>query len=333
MTREKVKMTEREEDDVEITRKDGWKFLEPASRKGGTKTTVHRFVTHEPMMRISTFSSEGVQPIDYDDKKVWSKLVDTPGTIEWAEHQNRLSAIETIRLGQYQADLEKHLKIKMGSSTDTKKARILANEFAEGYDKTYRIITDSLGSFDVSKSISNRIKNSITGQTIKNAKNSVQSKLTTQVIESLSNKGTKLFKDNIFVNNDGKLFTIGNSVIAGDTNLSTIVQNTKNAAVSSVINDSISGVIKSTSLGSVMADASQITNVYNNVMSGKIINSTQITSISQKFSSFFSRSKGVSVHGTGGQASSIMANLGLAKKAVGSWVGGGVRAIGRIFGF
>ena len=68
-------------------------------------------------------------------------------------------------------------------------------------------------------------------------------------------------------------------------------------------------------------------------MSGKIINSTQITSISQKFSSFFSRSKGVSVHGTGGQASSIMANLGLAKKAVGSWVGGGVRAIGRIFGF
>ena len=118
----------------------------------------------------------------------------------------------------------------MGSSTDTKKARILANEFAEGYDKTYRIITDSLGSFDVSKSISNRIKNSITGQTIKNAKNSVQSKLTTQVIESLSNKGTKLFKDNIFVNNDGKLFTIGNSVIAGDTNLSTIVQNTKNAA-------------------------------------------------------------------------------------------------------
>ena len=82
-----------------------------------------------------------------------------------------------------------------------------------------------------------------------------------------------------------------------------------------------------------MADASQITNVYNNVMSGKIVNSTQITSISQKFTNFFSRSRGVSLHGTGGQASSIMANLGIAKKAVGSWARGSVRAIGRFFKF
>ena len=333
MTKNEVGMTPRAEGDVELTRKDGNLVLQASTREGGTETTVHRFVTHEPMMRISTFSSEGVLPIDYDDKKMWSKLVDTPGTVEWAEHQNRLSSNETIRLGQFQSDLEKYLKSKMGSSTDSKKARLYANEFIEGYDETYRIVTDSAGSFDISKSISNRIKNSVTSQTIKNAKDSVQSTLTTQVIESLSDKGTKLFKDNIFVNNDGKLFTIGNSVIAGNTNLSTIVQNTKNAAVSSVIGESVSGVIKSTSLGSVMADASQITNVYNNVMSGKIVNSTQITSISQKFTNFFSRSRGVSLHGTGGQASSIMANLGIAKKAVGSWARGSVRAIGRFFKF
>jgi hypothetical protein len=49
--------------DVDITVKEGTQLLEANSTT--TKTTVHRFVTHEPMQRLRGFPSEGIQPYDF----------------------------------------------------------------------------------------------------------------------------------------------------------------------------------------------------------------------------------------------------------------------------
>ena len=59
LTTDKVGMTPREEGDVELAKK-GIQPLQPFTKK--TKTTVHRFVTHEPMPRFKAFTSEGLLP-------------------------------------------------------------------------------------------------------------------------------------------------------------------------------------------------------------------------------------------------------------------------------
>ena len=115
---EKVGLNLREEGDVELTDK-GRKPLQEFTRK--TKTTVHRFVTHEPMFRASVISNDGVIPIDADDKKQWSRNANTPGTPEFVNQQNRLSVNSAIRDAQYQADALEYVKQKIGNSTSTTK--------------------------------------------------------------------------------------------------------------------------------------------------------------------------------------------------------------------
>jgi len=91
LTTDKVGMTPREEGDVELTKK-GIEPLQSFTKK--TKTTVHRFVTHEPMPRFNAFTSEGQLPSsdplgDRLDTKQWYRLSTTPGTVEYMEQQNR----------------------------------------------------------------------------------------------------------------------------------------------------------------------------------------------------------------------------------------------------
>ena len=134
LTNDKVGMQLRDEGDVELTQK-GIKPLERFTRD--TKTTVHRLVTHETMFRASVIGSDGLIPIDADDKKQWSKLRGTPGTAEFVNDQNRVSKNSAIRDAQYQADALEYLKQKMGTSKDGAKAKKLLTEFGTKYNDIY----------------------------------------------------------------------------------------------------------------------------------------------------------------------------------------------------
>jgi hypothetical protein len=82
------------------------------------------------------------------------------------EQQNRISLIESIRLGQFQADAERYLKEKMGNSTNAIKARELVTEFGNNYDKTFNVINQAKGTFKDIESISNKLKNFNVNDTI-----------------------------------------------------------------------------------------------------------------------------------------------------------------------
>ena len=64
-SKERANIAPREEFDVELNGKGGMIPLEEGTRK--TETTVHRFVTHEPMFRYKAFSCEGVVPAPEED--------------------------------------------------------------------------------------------------------------------------------------------------------------------------------------------------------------------------------------------------------------------------
>ena len=298
-----VGMTERDEGDVDLTRK-GIAPLEAFTKQ--TKTTVHRFTTHEPMPRFSGFTSVGnrLWSNNPNESKAAERLMKIPGTPEFIEQRNRESNIEAIRLGQYQSDLEMYLKAKMGSSTDSTKARTLAENFAKGYDKTYSIVNQT-------NSISKKFIALTSGQTLNQVKNSMQTKLTNQVVESLTGNATTLFKDVVFVNNAGKLFSLGS------------VTNSVNATVSG-----ITGNITLDSAGSVLNNVSTVTNVYKSVMAGNITGVTQLTSIAQKFGFFTGSAKGLSPGALGGKLSYMTRIAGIGK-SVGSFIG---RSIGKFFG-
>ena len=280
-----VGIAEREEGDVDITKK-GIAPLEPFTKQ--TKTTVHRLVTHEPMQRYNSFMSTGVQPIDHDDKKTWSKLSSSPGTTEFVEQRNRTSDIESIRVGQYQSDLTEHMKTKMKTSIDSSKARNIAEKFAKGYDKTYNLRSSV-------NSISNKFLTSSIGKTTEKIKNNLQSTLTDQVIDSVTGGHISLFKDNVFVNEAGKLFSLGNvnqkidGLVSGTTGNLSIGKNVT-TTIGNVLSGNphldIGGIVKATSVGSVLTNAKSVTNVYKNVMAGNITGITQITSIKQALSGF-----------------------------------------------
>jgi hypothetical protein len=159
LTTDKVGMTPREEGDVELAGKPQGKLLQPFTKK--TKTTVHRFITHEPMPRFKSFTSEGILPIGgADNVKQYYRLSTTPGTKEYMEAQNRKSEIDSIRQGQWQADAESYLKASMGDSTSAVKARQLLADFGEKYDTTFNLpntvdsISNKLKNFSLSDSVS-----------------------------------------------------------------------------------------------------------------------------------------------------------------------------------
>ena len=115
-----------------------------------------------------------------------------------------------------------------------------------------------------------------------------------------------MFKDNVFVNQSGKLFSLGNiSTVSG-----------------------ITGNLSIENLGSTLTNVSSVTNVYKNVMAGNITGVTQISSLAQKFGIM--------------RPSSLPANLGWAptylqkftniKSSIGGFVSSGISAIRGFFG-
>jgi hypothetical protein len=297
LTTDKVGMTPREEGDVELTKK-GIEPLQSFTKK--TNTTVHRFVTHEPMPRFKGFTSDGHLPSfdptdDQMDTKQWYRLSSTPGTVEYMEQQNRLSKVESIRLGQFQADAEKYLKSKMGNSTNAIKAKQIVSNFGDKYDKTFNIINQAKGNFKDIDSISNKLKNFNLSDSVTDVKNNLTTQLTNQVIESISgNNAVQLFKDNVFVNNAGKLFSLGDSKTGNVLDEFGTSGNVYGTSLNNVLKNvqGITGNLNIGSLGSVANDVSTITNVYKNVMAGNITNVTQISSIANKAVGFFKSQKG-----------------------------------------
>ena len=415
VTRDQVGMEPREEGDIELTKK-GVEPLESFTRK--TKTTVHRFITHEPMPRFKAFSSDGKLPpmlgdtggsleeaaitgegaglgqslhggaagggggggsyfhdireggaqagkltnltkgsisnvgkalhggattfptsvksavaktqnlTGADDRKAWHRLANTPGTSEFVEQRNRTSSIEAIKIGQYQSDAQNYIKSKMGTSTNAVKAKKLLQNYGVHYDETFGIAKTA-------SSISTKMQNfslSDSADTIKNSFNT----LSNQVLESVSGKATQMFKDNVFVNQSGKLFSIGESLHGNLGDLKNIKGSVKSLAMnkmsslSGLAGSSIQGMISASSVGSVLSNVGQVTNVFKNVMGGQITGVTQMTSLAQKFGvGTGAMNIGKSLHGIGSPLQgAFMSKLSSITSSIGSSFGG---AVGKFF--
>jgi hypothetical protein len=265
-------ITEREEGDVELAQK-GIKPLEPFTRQ--TKTTVHRFVTHEPMFRAGVIASDGIIPVDSDDKKQWSRLANTPGTPEFVNNKNRLSANSAIRDAQYQADALEYVKQKMGNSTNAVKAKKLLTDFGTKYNEIYGISEKVNLPFNIKDSISEKVKGFSVNSTVENVTNS----LTSQVIDSFTGKSTQLFKDNVFVNSAGELFSLGNTV-SGNVNIANQALNTLDGLTKNLSTKNITATI-----GSI----SSITQNYQSVVGGQVVGINQVKSLASKAGLFNAR--------------------------------------------
>ena len=206
--------------------------------------------------------------------KNWERKAKTPGTIEFVQQRNRESEIEAIRLAQYQSDLQKYISVKMGKSTDVQKKRKLAKEFREKYATYYKVTKFS------PKKLSD-IKDNIT-------------RINEETIGTVSGSEIALFKDKVFTNVEGKVFTLGNlgqSVhgtvqgITGNISLGKNVTTTAGHVLANVGADRIGGVIKSSSVGSVISNVNTINNTYTHITAGRITGVTQVNSIIQSFAS------------------------------------------------
>jgi hypothetical protein len=207
-----VGMEPRLEGDVDLTKK-GIEPLAPFTKQ--TKTTVHRFITHEPVPRFKGFSADGLMPnfdenSDMMDSKQWYKLSATPGTVEFMEQQNRLSPIAAVRDGQAQADMERIARDQMGTSTDPKKARAILANVGKLYDKKFNIASLSKDKWDLADSISSKFAGFNVSDKASDVLNNTTKKLADQVIDTISGSdAVAMFKDNVFVNQAGELFALG----------------------------------------------------------------------------------------------------------------------------
>jgi hypothetical protein len=308
LTPEKAGIQIRDEGDVELAQK-GIKPLEQFTRK--TKTTVHRFVTHEPMFRASVIGNDGIIPIDSDDKKRWSQLANTPGTAEFINNQNRLSENSAIRDAQYQADALEYVKQKMGSSTDAAKARQLLSDFGTAYNDIYGITGKVDLPFEIKDSISEKIKNS---EFVSDATNSIKN-LTSQVVEKFRGDNVELFKDNVFVNQAGELFTLGGGVdyskfLGGDLKgfatdaAKTYMTGVGRKAIEELTTGNLSKKGAATARDIAMGDGfgggvrnidptlgtlNSVTKTYSSVVGGKIVGMNQVKSLASKAGLFNAR--------------------------------------------
>ena len=325
--------------DVELGNRKGTKPLEVGSRIPQTQTTVHRLVTHEPMPRFTGFPTPELIPGcgSADDTKQWSKLSTMPGTAEYIAQQNRLSKIESIRDAQYQADAFACVQKKMGNSTDAEKAKEFLSEFGVNYDKNFSIVNQVGNAWDTANSISNKLQNFNISDSVQTIKNDFTSKISSQIIEGVTSKTANLFKDNVFVNQAGQLFTIGQSLHGNISNLKNLKNNAKTIAIDGVksfASDAANKMLTKTIGASTIGNIVQINQVYKNITAGSITGMMEVTKLASKFGGL-GASKGFlgkSVHGTGTPLQgAIMSNIGIAQKAVGAWASRGITAVSSFF--
>ena len=304
-------ITERQEGDVELAQK-GIKPLEPFTRQ--TNTTVHRFVTHEPMFRANVIASDGIIPIDHLDKIQWSKRANTPGTPEFLNNKNRFNKNPAIRDAQYQADALQWVQQKMGDSTNAVKAKKLLTDFGTKYNDIYGIANRTKLPFDIKDSISEKIK----GFSVNSTVNDLTNNLTSQVIENFTDKSKELFKDNVFVNSAGDLFSLGSNTLSSVTGNIDIA----NSAI-----NSLEGLTKNLSTKNIPATISSIASItqnYQSVVGGQIVGMQSVKSLASKAGLFNAREAGIM-----GQSfltnvgANIATNIGAIAGKVSSFFSGG----------
>jgi hypothetical protein len=306
LTKEYVGMEARDEGDVELAQK-GIKPLQSFTRE--TKTTVHRLVTHEPMFRASVILGDGVIPIDHDDKRQWSKLANTPGTAEYINNQNRFSTNSSIRDAQYQADALVWMQSKMGASTNVQKAKNLLTDFGTKYNEIYGITNKVKLPFNIKDSISEKLKLG----SISTMPDNLTKTLSSQVIQSLSNDNIKLFKDHVFVNSTGQLFSL--DTVSGITGNVSVANITSTIGSLSNIQSTVGNL---TNIKSTIGNLNSITQTFSNVIGGKIVGINQVKSLARKVGLFNAREAYI-----GGQTflQNVTANLGFKIGKIGSVVG------------
>ena len=119
---------------------------------------------------------------------------------------NRNSPVETIKVAQFQADLDDHLR-KEGFGTDANATEILkaANDFKKDYHKIFKLPSNILDSKE----------NILTG-----AANHLDTVITKTINHVRGTETGTLLKDSILVNAKGQLFTPGNLKDVLPSNLS-----------------------------------------------------------------------------------------------------------------
>jgi len=302
LTQEKAGMQLREEGDVELAQK-GISPLKAFT--GKTKTTVHRFVTHEPMFRASVIAGDSIIPDTPADKKKWLERANTPGTPEFLNMKNRLSDNPHIRFAQSQEDQLGFLKKAMGTSTNAEKAKKLLTEYTSGYDKLYGIAEQVNLPFDIKDSISNKFKGFNVNSDVKDLTNT----LTSQVIDKFSGKSTELFKDNVFVNSAGELFTLGSKTMEGIGGGFDLANSSLNAV------KGLKGNLSAGNIPATIANLSSITQNYQSIIGGNIVGINSIQSLATKAGLF-----NASAAQLGGQSflQNVGQNLGLKLGSLGS---------------
>jgi hypothetical protein len=303
LTQEKAGMQLREEGDVELVQK-GVSPLKAFTRQ--TKTTVHRFVTHEPMFRATAIAGDSIIPDNPVDKKKWLKLANTPGTPEFINQRNRKGK---ARFAQWQEDATGKLKKAMGSSTNPEKAKKILTEYAAGYDKLYGIAKEAGVSFDIKDSISSKFKGFDVNTDVKNLTNTLSS----QVIDKFSGKSTELFKDNVFVNSAGELFTLGSKTMEGIGGGFDLANSGLNAV------KGLTGNLSAGNIPATIANLSSITQNYQSVIGGNIVGMQSVRSLATKAGLFNS-----SAAQLGGQ--SFLQNVGQNLGAKIGNIGGAVKS-------
>jgi len=98
----------------------------------------------------------------------------------------------------------------MCTSTDPAKARQILAEVVKNYDKDYDIVNGARGKWDTAASISNQFKGFDVSDSVSDVLNNQTKKLADQVIDTVTGSDVaELFKDNVFVNQAGELFALG----------------------------------------------------------------------------------------------------------------------------
>jgi len=224
------------------------------------------------MPSFQGITGDGIIPDTPAAKAEWLKRAKTPGTPEFLKNQLRLSENKALREAQAQADKLQYLKKVMGASTDGAKAKKLLSDFTLNYNELYGITEMVDLKFDIKDSISEQFKAFDVNSDVKDLANS----LTSQVIDNFTGVSKDLFKDNVFVNSAGELFTLGKDTFEGIGGGFDLANSSLNA-VKGLKNNLSAGNIPAT-----ISNLSSITQNYKSVIGGKIVGIDQIKGLATK---------------------------------------------------
>ena len=207
----------------------------------------------------------------------------------------------------------------MGTSTDPAKARQILADFARDFDELFGI-NESKVKWDMANSISNKFKGFDVSDSVADVLNDNTKKLADQIIDTVTGSDVAaLFKDNVFVNQAGELFALGDKTqlfsgdfkgfatdvgtkafanianenlkkAVGDLTKRKIIDYDKDGSpiyAPSVIPKEIAGIDISGITGNInisniasLGDIKATTNVFKNVVAGQVTSSVTSTAIS-----------------------------------------------------